>query len=144
MISLKLLSRNSNKCCINALYIMESITEALEQYCINDCNYQESDSMSHYENECYDDNYYPNLGKLTIDDILTQDDPPKELYLMCDLLEYIEEEYILEMLFEEEYFDSIHEINASFDIYEHFGIYDDDSDYDREALLEAAMSGYEK
>jgi hypothetical protein len=123
---------------------MESITEALGQYYIHNYNYQESDSMSHTEDEYYDDNYYPNLGKLTIDDILTQDDPPKELYLMCDLLEYVEEEYILEMLFKEEYFDTLHEIETSFDIYQHFGIYDDDSDCDREALLEAAMSGYEK
>jgi hypothetical protein len=123
---------------------MESIIEALEQYRIDYYKYQDSESMSYTENEWYDDNYYPNLGKLTIDDILTQDDPPKELYLTSDLLEYAEEEYILEMLFEEDYYRSIDEINASFDIYAHFGIYDDDSDYDKEGLLEAAISGYEK
>lgn len=123
---------------------MEYITDALEQYRLDDSNYQDQDSMSQVDDECYDDNYYPNLGNLTIDDILTQDDPPKELYLMCDLLEYIEEEYILEMLFEEEYFYSLYEIETSFDIYQYFEIDDDISNCEREGSLEAAMSGYEK
>lgn len=119
---------------------MESITEALEQYRIDESIYQYLDSMSQPDHEYYDD-YYPDLGNLTIDDILTQDDPPKELYLRCDLLDFTEEEYILDMLFEDE---CTIDIYNEFNIYHHFGIYDDNSDEDKDARLEAAVSGYEK
>lgn len=80
---------------------MESIIESLSQYYIEESKYQDIDSISQPDSECYDDNYYPNLHGFTIDDILTQDDPPKELYLGYDLLDYIEEEYILQALFKE-------------------------------------------
>lgn len=81
----------------------------------------------------------PDLGGLTIDDILSQDDPPKELYLgdeevgdekelpddvdkdTCWMVQYNQEE------------------DDYFDIYEHFGIPSDVEDYVAEALLEAAI-----
>lgn len=117
---------------------MEEIISAIDQYHIED--FRDFDSMSRVdEYENYHDNYYPDLGKLTVDDILLQDDPPKELYLGYEFFDFTEEEYILSFLFEEEYWEEFWKQSKNFNIYKHFSIESDISDNEAEGLLEAAM-----
>lgn len=104
-------------------------------------------TMSRHSNEFYDD-YFPDLCGLTITDIITQDDPPRELYMYTDLLDVTEDEYILSILFSEDCEGFVYieghgfysDCTDDFDYYDHFGI--DSSDSNSEGALEAAVSGY--
>jgi hypothetical protein len=86
------------------------------------------------------DDGMPNLEDLTIDDILSQDDPPKELYLSEDTTN--EEKEIPDdvdrdtawLIYYNDRSDS-----EDFNIYEHFGIPGDLDDHLAEALFEAAI-----
>jgi hypothetical protein len=87
-----------------------------------------------------DNDYMPNLENLSIDDILSQDDPPKELYLCDD--EVVDEEEIPDDVDKDTAWMIWYNDNADaedFDIYEHFGIPDDIDSDEADALLEAAI-----
>lgn len=78
---------------------------------------------------------------IDINKIITQDDPPKELYI-CQHIHNdeepedwnIDEDIIYEMLYDDYVNDDCY-----FDYYEHFGIDSDDDSIAQEGALEAAM-----
>lgn len=76
---------------------------------------------------------------LNIDDILIQDDPPKEMYLNDD--KFDEREILEDIEGEIEWmtYYNDHAYAEDFNIYEHFGIPSDVSDDVAEAMLEAAI-----
>jgi hypothetical protein len=86
-----------------------------------------------------DNDDMPNLEGLTIDDILSQDDPPRDLYLCDEKL--VDEKEVTDDVDEDTFWmiQYNEEDDDFFDIYQHFGIPDDLDDDEAEAMLDAAI-----
>lgn len=93
------------------------------------------------------DDLLPDLGNLTVDEILTRDDPPKELYLRDDdtkdsenieIPDDVDEDTVY-MIHYGDRIDELNEDDKNFDIYRHFGVPSDLNDEDSKTWLEAQI-----
>lgn len=124
---LQLCPQCCNDSCIDDIDFDNEID--VEQSTKDHCNYNAMEDIS---NEFED---------IDINKIITQDDPPKELYIYQDTEKdeepedwNIDEDIIYEMLYGDYVNDDYY-----FDYYEHFGIDSDDDSAVQEGALEAAM-----
>lgn len=140
-------SKKDTDMCVDCLNISKDDTHLIQYPDLRFYDPNGHETLEYYH-DCIEHDL-PDLGNLTIDDILTQDDPPKELYLNTDdtneqnqteseITDDIDESTV-HMIYYGDEVDEENEILEQFSIYDHFGIPNDISDMEADAWLEAAI-----